>query len=155
MMILKEGQSSVGIQSGNVNRWGDYTGIQSDYAGSGMAWASGSYGRANTHKTRIAYMAVPTYNGLLAQNQESEIRLYPNPVRDRFQVEFNLEKSESVIIELQDLNARTLEVLFRDRPGTGKLKIGLTGASLPAGIYFLVLKNENGRILARKKWIKQ
>ncbi len=155
MMVLKEGQSSVGIQSAKVNRWGDYTGIQSDYAGSGMAWAAGSYGRANTHKTRIAHMAVPSYNGLFSQEKEREILLYPNPSHNRLQVEFYIENEEFITVELQDLNARTLNILFRDRPGPGKLRLSLTGASLPSGIYFLVLKNEKGRILARKKWIKQ
>ena len=154
MIVLKEGSSSVTIQPGEINRWGDYTGIQRDYSGAGMAWASGSYGRGNTHKTWISYLAIPEYNGISSPGIPKEISLFPNPIHIDFNLEFAIERPGTVILELLDANGKVLRKLFNDYLDPGQIQLSFSAETLSPGIYFVVMRSASGEKIATRKIIK-
>lgn len=154
MIVLKEGSSSVTIQPGEINRWGDYTGIQRDYSGTGMAWTSGSYGRGNTHKTWISYLAIPEYNGIATPENPKEISLFPNPIHNEFNLEFGIEQPGTVILELHDANGKIIRKLFDDTLEPGNIQLSFSAAALSPGIYFVVMRTASGEKIASRKIIK-
>ena len=154
MITLKEGSSSVTIQPGEINRWGDYTGIQRDYAGVGMAWTSGSYGRGHTHKTWISYLAIPNYNGISSPKAPKEFSLFPNPIEADFNLEFDIERPGSVILELHDVSGKVVRKLFNDYLEPGQIQLSFSAETLSPGIYFVVMRSASGQKIASRKIIK-
>ncbi len=154
MITLKEGSSSVTVQPGEINRWGDYTGIQRDYAGVGMAWTSGSYGRGNTHKTWISYLAIPNYNGIAGPDVPKEISLFPNPIHIDFNLEFGIERPGTVILELHDVSGKVVRKLFNDYLEPGHIQLSFSAEALSPGIYFVVMRSASGEKMASRKIIK-
>lgn len=69
----------------------------------------------------------------------SELNVYPNPVSDYLSVSFQVHVSESVSIELVDINGREIEVFRRElqSPGIIKKSIDIKDKNIKSGIYFM------------------
>ena len=69
----------------------------------------------------------------------SELNVYPNPVSDHLSVSFQVHVSESVSIELVDINGRKIEVFRREllSPGIIKKSIDIKDKNIKPGIYFM------------------
>lgn len=69
--------------------------------------------------------------------------LYPNPVKEMITLDFNLQQSEVLFIDLYDSSGRLIFNLLKDQnfpAGTNSQKMYLPGA-LAGGVYFLAISN--------------
>ncbi len=97
----------------------------------------------------------PIYNGLCHVVGIDEviikpqINIYPNPSNSELTVEFTNSFSNNLTIEIYDINGK-LE-LMKELNQLNKITINTH--DLPAGVYFITLK-ENHKIIVTQKWIK-
>ncbi|MCG8329865.1 MAG: lamin tail domain-containing protein [Chitinophagales bacterium] len=81
-------------------------------------------------------------------NKDIQIKVYPNPARNYFTVEYTLDKAADVNISLQSIIGQKV-VQFPDaggRKNSGKHKINLSVGQLqlPTGMYMLMLNTDTG-----------
>lgn len=155
-VILKEGVSSVTIQPGEINRWGDYTGIQPKYDTEGVVWAAGSYGKNNTHNTWISRVHAPVSTFAGAPKPEvPALKAYPNPFEDQVSLQFSLESAGNIRVELFDTRGDLIELFSRGSIMAGNHTFRFSTDPLPPGIYLISITNEKGELLNSKKVVKQ
>ncbi len=75
---------------------------------------------------------------------ETTFELYPNPVSQSATISFSLNEASPVIIEILDVNGRSLKVIADENFSEGSHEIKFNRESLSAGIYFLQLKTNEG-----------
>ena len=148
--LVKAGTTYADVyQSGGVARWGDYTGISRKHnAANPEVWMSGCFGnfRLNEHSFD-SWIAQIT--GVSPGIQESPpakpmaVKLYPNPVIDRAQVEFTLQDRSGVEISVLDLNGRSVKLLFRDTAPAGTHSFSFNKGALQPGSYFIRVQTDD------------
>ena len=75
----------------------------------------------------------------------NDLQLFPNPVQDQLTVRFNIPAMEDVILQVTDLQGRTMrQEQFRAVQGNLETKIDVY--SYPAGIYFMHMMTPSGKI---------
>jgi hypothetical protein len=80
---------------------------------------------------------------------ETMIELYPNPVYQSATISFSLNESSPVVIELMDVNGKSLNVIVKKDFSAGSHELIFNRESLPAGIYFLQLKTNEGMMMKK------
>ena len=78
-----------------------------------------------------------------------DLSLYPNPVAEDLNIEFQLANSEDLIIDILDINGRLIEVISEDSFSPSKYKVSHNVDGLSSGIYLLRFKSENGVLTKR------
>lgn len=146
LVRLKAGEGAMDILAGDsLERWGDYTGIQRDYAHTGRVWLAGSYGREQgTSQTWMACVSNQDPMLGVAPEELPETRVYPNP-GSYFYLEFPLTESGEVRVQLYAADGK---MLF-DRPQSlmaGKQRIRINPGTA-VGVYKLVVRDAQGGIL--------
>lgn len=149
----KVGQSYINVISG-VDRWGDYTGIQTKYNEPGVVWSAATWGKFNREGgTWIAEFSHPTIVNRDVAQPVADVKTFPNPTPDRVVVTFNLDADVFGEISLVDLQGKTVKLFVKDRLRSGLNEFHFVTDPLPAGTYFLVVKAD-GVTLATNKVIK-
>ncbi len=135
-----EGQRSVDMLKGTIERWGDYVGIQRLYHQPGSVWVSMSYGRpGNVNEAWIAKLARQDES---TSNEEEENAInmitYPNPTDDYVQIEIDNPKGSHYNVVLYNMTGKPLTTLY-DGPANfpGKASINLSMHALSAGQYIV------------------
>jgi hypothetical protein len=153
---VKEGTNSVNILSGDIERWGDYSGSQVFYPQNGVVWINGSYGTTNNrYQTVIAKLVDPKFasvNQVKAPPIPSA-KLFPNPASERFFVEFNSPDNHNVVIELYDLNGKLVRQIHETSVNKGVNVFSFNTHLLQSGVYNVRIKAGN-KILHTEKLIK-
>lgn len=75
----------------------------------------------------------------------NELQLFPNPVQDQLTVRFNVPAMEDVILQVTDLQGRTMSQ-EQFRAVQGRLETKVDVYSYPAGIYFMHMMTPSGKI---------
>ncbi|NND72690.1 MAG: S8 family serine peptidase [Rhodothermales bacterium] len=65
------------------------------------------------------------------------LQAYPNPVRDRLSVQFNLDRSEGVTITVVDVVGRIVDVVSERTFSSGSNSIDVDVAALASGLYYV------------------
>ncbi|MGB0916889.1 MAG: T9SS type A sorting domain-containing protein, partial [Flavobacteriales bacterium] len=154
---IKSGLSLVNVLADTLERWGDYSGSQRLYDEPGTVWAAGSFGDVgNGHGTWLALIRSPdSPNGIASSNSiQVSTKVYPNPVMEQIQVEFELNESILMNLELVDSQGKLVQLFMRDRLKAGKNRLSFNGEFLSSGTYFLVGTSESEKLFS-KKLIKQ
>jgi hypothetical protein len=68
--------------------------------------------------------------------------VYPNPVNDQLNVEFNLLERTNVLGEIFDISGRKVETLFNSDFSLGTHQIDYNTSDLNAGVYFIKITLE-------------
>ena len=90
----------------------------------------------------------------LAETTASEtMEVYPNPVSQSATVSFFLTDASSVVIELMDVNGRSLKVIADADFSEGNHEAAFNRGSVSAGIYFLQVKT-NEEVMMKKMVIE-
>lgn len=148
---IKAGETYIDFLQGNTQRWGDYSGIARKHnSNAPEVWSATCYGAdiqtqngtvSNTYKTRIARITGGTVD--LAENTPArEYALYPNPVTDFWQMEFDLEQGGEIRMELYNSRGQSVKLLFQDRLRPGLHHLRFNREALPAGTYFLQMSTD-------------
>lgn len=80
------------------------------------------------------------------EGQMSEVKIYPNPVRDLLHIDA---AQELAALEIRDVSGRIVKQY------TGGVPAGIDLSMLPGGIYFLRLYGREGKLLQQEKLLKQ
>ena len=72
------------------------------------------------------------------------ISLYPNPFNSYIHLKYSLEYPSDITITLFDLTGREVAKLFENKLDAGVHNLTYQAVDLPAGIYILTFKTEDG-----------
>ncbi len=79
-----------------------------------------------------------------------DLLVRPNPAKEKLVLRFNLPRAGKIGIKLYDVAGRVVKEIEEKEYKAGEHRLNLNVRSLPAGVYFVRLKAENGRALTRK-----
>lgn len=152
LVRLKEGEGAMNVLfSDSLERWGDYTGIQRDYARTGRVWIAGSFGKANgISQTWIAAVGNSDPQLALKPIPSLSYSLYPNPGK-LVNLTFELTDNREVEVSLIDGQGKVVFVK-KQALTAGRQKLRFNAGEVP-GVYFLIVKDENGNELIREKLV--
>ncbi|MBI1221676.1 MAG: T9SS type A sorting domain-containing protein [Bacteroidetes bacterium] len=153
LVRVKEGEGMIRTLVGydSLDRWGDYTGIQKDYAQTGKAWIAGSFGLSSgISQTWIAHIGSSDPQLAIQKMSEIPARVYPNPGQV-FKLQFHLETDQAIQVQLMDMDGK-LVFARQERLIAGDQELSIDpGAS--AGVYLLLVKDRQGKILIQEKLV--
>lgn len=152
--LVKSGETfSSFLEQNSVARWGDYTGVARKHnAASPRVWLAGCYGanvsgsQNNTFKTWVAEVGGSSTVGVEELPSNSGMRVYPNPVMDRFQLQFSLAETTALRMELIDMRGALVKLLHEDTRRPGEYLFTFNRAALANGTYQLVIRGNNSII---------
>jgi len=148
--IVKKGETTVTVQTGKTQRWGDYTGLQRKYNENGTVWGSGYYGKfisptQRYNSTWICQLKSPSYTFIRQESLlKNTIRSYPNPSDDIIKIEFFNDKLQEYSFTLFNSEGKLIKLLRKDFVKPGKQQITLFIKDLPKGSYFVAISNSSG-----------
>jgi hypothetical protein len=82
-------------------------------------------------------------------NNATEISIYPNPIRNRATVEFNLKNTKNIQIFITNIVGRKVKDISIDNLQVGRNSIQWEAGNLPNGVYLLNIQSE-GSIKVKK-----
>lgn len=143
------------IVSETPSRWGDYTCVQREYnASCRSVWVYGQIGNGFDHQNQVLQLsecAVPTQQ---PASLETSAKVFPNPVVDLFNLEFDLTERGALNIVLNDAGGKMVRQLYNGRGKTGKNVLTFNRYALPAGTYFVQIFNDN-KLVSNEKIVVQ
>jgi len=86
-----------------------------------------------------------TATGIETPIVESMIMLeqnYPNPFSESTTIQFTLKESSPVILQINDLQGRTISTLVNENTASGTYKFDITSENLSNGIYYIMLDTD-------------
>lgn len=150
---LKTGETYVDIITGNDERWGDYSGIQRKFNEDNKAWVAGyfSYG---TQRPGIWVSEISTPNTLpmaiMEKNKTALVKSFPNPTKDFITIQFNLEKKQTIRVELCDATGKLVRVLAADEVKDGNNQLRMSLLPLTSGLYYVNIMADSGLVISQK-----
>ncbi len=149
---IKTGDSLVdSFSDGDYERWGDYSGSQRRYNETATVWAVGSWGKKTMDNGTWIAELTSTDSIRPAEPPSVEIAAaYPNPTSDLVTLNFNMEKTADISVDLYDMNGRKVISLFEDQAKFGQNIFSFSTAPLAAGIYFATITSEEKFIYKQK-----
>ena len=87
--------------------------------------------------------------GIAPEPEQLSLSLWPNPVRDVLQVQWNGDDLKGGTLQVYDMmgHCQVMQTVYAD-------VIAINSAAWPKGIYLLVLRNEEGRVITQKRFVK-
>lgn len=150
---IKTGEGNVNVLFDTIERWGDYTGIQTRYNNPGELVLSNSYGMADgSHRTWVARVR-STDLKLSVPNSEITQQapvMYPNPAHEYVQVEFELQSSVILTFTVSDITGKFVQPLLNDKGKPGINRFSFSTRDLPAGTYILTATGNDKTIFSKK-----
>jgi len=83
------------------------------------------------------------------QEYMSELKTFPNPVRENLHLTFNLLQRSGVTIKLYNGYGKGMTILKGDVMETGEHHVTVDAGKLSAGIYYLVMQAGNSRVIKK------
>ena len=143
------------------NRWGDYSGFARAYGSTyPNVWLSGSYGRNyggtgnwGNYVAQVLDLNVGIEDG---QTPQVNFTTVPNPVVERTEIVIQAQKKDEIQIEMEDLQGKSLFVIYKGILLKGENKFSCNVASLASGIYTIkVMTTNTKQILSSQKIVVQ
>lgn len=143
-------------------RWGDYSGAQPAYGDTGVIWAAGYQASSQGRPlTAILKLRSPNYNQTPIGIDLPEpvatggsVDLAPNPARSSFALHFERKEEGLVHFAVFRMDgARAKVFAHTDRAYPGPNTFHFRTQHLSAGTYLVVMRGEDGALLARKKLV--
>ncbi len=161
---LHRGDKAIDRLSSNVERWGDYSGIQRKYDEPCKVWISGMYGKFGANGSWISSVAVsdtcrdayqpPIIPEFIHDPSFSERNLFPNPSRELTYFDFITEKDMILKVGLYNAQGEKLNILYDGLVNEGQNRLSFNISHLSIGVYILLIKNGE-TILFSEKLIKK
>lgn len=151
-VLIKAGFGLVNVLSDSIERWGDYSGSQPVYDELGTIWVVGSFGNGSGgHGTWIAQVTTPDMSANVPTVEPTIItNVFPNPFLENISVEFGLEETMILQLDLFDIEGKLVRHFIHDRIKQGKNRLSFSGQFLPTGTYFLTAKSQNGVVFSKQ-----
>ncbi|MGB0391404.1 MAG: T9SS type A sorting domain-containing protein [Salibacteraceae bacterium] len=137
-------------------RWGDYFGIQRNYTEQHSVWMLGYHG--NTNRTSGMYLAKikgpKNLAGVSENKEKKEATVFPNPSVGRINVDFEVDKSSYITIELLNLSGQVIDKLLSTSVKSGRNQLSFETYAIPSGTYLLNIKS-SGELITTKRIVIQ
>lgn len=154
ILRIQNGNNYVNLLTSNLERWGDYSGSQRKYNSQGEVWMSGYFGYSSgTYpKAHAAWVSQLISDRNLVgikknvQDQNTEIKIFPNPINTLVTVEFELKSPEYLSFDLYDLAGKKIETLLRDWVKVNQNTFSFNTRDLDKGIYLLKISGTTTNI---------
>ncbi len=152
--LVKSSSNYVSYVSTVKERWGDYSGITRRHnSPTPSVWMNHMYGTsANKWNTWIAEIHDNTSVGIKENILTNGMKVFPNPVSDIFNLEFNLSESTELSVNIFDINGKLIKELYIGKAIQGKNLFTFDKSNLSNGTYFLNIKS-NSKIIKNEKII--
>ncbi len=95
----------------------------------------------NAGSPLISAVFTPTLN-----KDELRLQNFPNPFAEKTKISFYLSKDSKILLEIRDNYGNRIIRLIDDQKPAGEYQIDWESQSLPAGVYYAVLRSENNTI---------
>lgn len=164
--ILRTGDSTINmLTTSDLERWGDYSGVQRKYNEPCRIWGSTTFGKSDRRNgTWIFELAAEDSCRTLpippipdTTNYEGEYTgtVFPNPVPDDvFSFAFTMDADRDCDIILYDSKGSLVKLLYRDIIKAGKNLMTFTTEELRPGLYILTIQSEGERMITTKIVVK-
>lgn len=85
-----------------------------------------------------------------AEDGISAFNVFPNPANDNSTVEFSINESQNMNVDIVDLNGKIVQSVHSGNLAAGMHRMPINVAELSSGMYFVRLQNAEGNYLMRK-----
>ena len=156
LLVLKEGLTHIdaippGIPSypeDTIERWGDYTNMQTLHQIPNQVFLTGSFGKNNRMATWLAKLEInDTVKGfkptaaIQTKNKATTVQVFPNPIPNKmFEVHFDLIEGEYLHFDIYDLQGKLVAKLLETKAHSGPNAFTFRTNDLPKGQYLLNIK---------------
>lgn len=153
---IKTGTNYVNfLASQGVTRWGDYSGIARDHSASvPTVWTFGMAGnnskRWDNYIAKISTVTFPTGVDAATKSERTEPKIYPNPVRDFWNLALNFEQGGNLKVDLIDITGKKVKDVHSEYVSAGKHAFSFNKGALSAGSYFVRI-SLNNKIISNEK----
>ncbi len=143
-----------------TDRWGDYTGMCKRYSDpAGSVWMAGMYGNTSHNWSQWIAKILPggtPSNVAAVVKEETTAKVYPNPVTDFYNVKFDLDSRQQIVINITDMQGKVVVELYNEMTEKGEKIFSFNRANLAAGVYVINIIGEsinikNERIVVASK----
>jgi len=145
------GFSNVEWPNSTSVRWGDYYGIQRDYADPGMVYGVGYKGVGNSQHTagivkmRSPYYIVASDEELLDEaNKQPRVKVFPNPIVERFSMDISIAEPGKYYIEVFDTKGSKVVRLLDRHLEQGEYTFSFSNEAFKNGVYIVSLQHADG-----------
>lgn len=159
LVRVVSGDGAIQLISDTLERWGDYTGMQTRYNQPGTAWLAGSHSRSTgsltgTWVTRVRSNSVVlgTQNKPLVSDGFS---LFPNPSGAYFNAQITLTAPNRLQFELRDMQGRLIRSFGHRDLKSGTYTLEFETGALPDGIYLFSAYGQDGTVVLKEKVVHQ
>lgn len=148
---VKSSVNYVSYTSTSKERWGDYTGTTRKHNSTNPSiWMNGMYGNSsNKWETWVAEVH-DNQVGIKEVTKTNNVKIYPNPVSETFNIEFKLDSPLNIEIQITDINGKLIKNLYNGRGLQGDNIFSFNKSNLSSGTYFLIIKNNSTQIKNEK-----
>jgi len=154
---IKSGEGLINtFLADSIERWGDYTGIQRDYAHPGAFWTSGSFGdKFNKNSTWINKIVINDKNvaNPVIQPQNRMVNAFPNPAKDVLQLELFFVQKGNFSVKIIDVNGKIVFDEMHTAEQTGRYRWYLNITQLKAGVYTYQISQSNSKQVISGKFL--
>lgn len=152
---VKEGEGAMNILfSDTLERWGDYTGIQTKYNEPGAVWMAGSFGRTNGQSQTWIAKAVNTDPQIGMEEKASgdaPMLVYPNPSR-HFRMELEIKEAGFYSFEILDVRGTLIWKQQQNLQGH-KFVADINLDTVKPGIYFIRVMDGSGNKISTQSLV--
>ncbi len=139
---LKVGDQPIDILTGNVDRWGDYFGIQRKFNEPCEVWMGGMYGATSNNgswltEVRTSEDCHRSFVGIGNQKPSNKTSVFPNPAQTTTTIAFSLKESGPATINLVNSSGQIVGTLYNDIAKKGLNQISFFVDHLSSGWYLL------------------
>ena len=152
---LHRGNRAIDRLNGNIDRWGDYSGIQRKYDDPCRTWISGMFGKIGSNGSWISSISISDtcrepLPHLFLEPVYNQGVLFPNPSKDFVNYDFTLEKNLDLKISIFSIEGKLVTVLYNDLVNSGPNRLSFNISTLRIGSYLLIIENNNNRLFTKK-----
>ena len=99
-------------------------------------------------------LPVHTTSAPVISGFESNVRVYPNPVRGNLNIEFELDRTSNVSVEIYNILGSRVASIYNDRNAFGYKSVQFDVSNLPSGIYMVTITNGQNRVTRKIQVVK-
>jgi len=147
---IKNGETTVTVQLGKEQRWGDYTGLQRKYNEQGLVWGSGYFGKFISSEKRynstwICQLKSPTFSSVSDDlENQSQSKVFPTPAYNWVRLEFQNNVPQECDFHLFNSEGKLVKYFQKNMVKKGLYTATFNISHLPQGNYFLLIKGNSG-----------
>jgi len=152
---LHRGNRAIDRLNGNIDRWGDYSGIQRKYDDPCRTWISGMFGKIGSNGSWISSISTSDtcrepLPHLFLEPAYNHGVLFPNPSKNFVNYDFSLEENLDLKISIFSIEGKLVTVLYNDLVNSGPNRLSFDITKLRVGSYLLIIENNDNRLFTKK-----